>query len=85
MIRLDELGQRNDSSSDNSSVYKRGQADGSSVETNYYRSSSDQTNLLAQFAFTDDPSVCPRLYGDKLSDEPSFYVVRLDSLSCVYT
>ena len=27
MIRLEELGQRKDSSSDNSSVYKRGQAD----------------------------------------------------------
>ena len=35
MIRLDELGQgRGDSSSDNSSVNKRGQADGTSVKTN---------------------------------------------------
>ena len=33
MIRLDELGQRKDSSSDNSSVYKRGKADGLSVKT----------------------------------------------------
>ena len=48
MIRLDELGQlRKDSSSDDSSVYKRGQADGSCVKTNYLRSLSVQTNLLA--------------------------------------
>ena len=33
MIRLDELGQRRDSSSHNSSAYKRGQADGSSVSS----------------------------------------------------
>ena len=38
---------RKNSSFDNSSVYKRGQADGSSVKTNYRRSSSVQTNLLA--------------------------------------
>ena len=46
---LDELEQRKDTSSDNWSVYKRGQADGSSVKRNYLRSSSVQTktNLLA--------------------------------------
>ena len=33
----------------------------------------------------DDPSVCPRLYTDELPDELSFFVVRLDSSSCVYT
>ena len=33
----DELGQRSSSSSDNSSVYKYGQTDGSSVQTNYRR------------------------------------------------
>ena len=38
---------RKDSSSNNSTVYIRGQADGSSVKTNYLRSSSVQTNLLA--------------------------------------
>ena len=38
------------------------------------RSSSVQTNR---------PSA--RLYTDGLSDEPSFYEVRLDSSSCVYT
>ena len=47
MIRLDELGQGKGSSCDNSSVYKKGQADGSSVKTNYLRSSSVQTNWLA--------------------------------------
>ena len=34
MTRVDELGQRKDSSSDNWFVYKRGQAQGSSVQTN---------------------------------------------------
>ena len=43
-----KLGQRKDSSSDNSSVYKRGQTDGSSVKTNYLRSSFVQTNLPRQ-------------------------------------
>ena len=47
MIRLDGLRQGKDSSSDNSSVYKLGQADRSSVKTNYLHSSSVQTNLLA--------------------------------------
>ena len=48
MIRLDELRQGKDSSSDNSSVYssyKHGQADGSSVKTNNLRSLSFQTCL----------------------------------------
>ena len=76
---------RKNSLSDNSTVYKRGQADGSFVKTSYLRSSSVQTNLLAQFALTDDPSACPRLYTDELLDELSFYVVRLDGSSCVYT
>jgi hypothetical protein len=39
-IRLDELGQAKGSSSSSSSVYKRGQTDGSSVKTNYLHSSS---------------------------------------------
>ena len=48
MIRLVKLGPGKDSTSDNLSVYKHGQADGSSVKTNYLvRSSSVQTNLLA--------------------------------------
>ena len=49
MIRLVKLGLGKDSTSDNLSVYKHGQADGSSVKTNLYlvRSSSVQTNLLA--------------------------------------
>ena len=38
---------RKNSSSNNRTVYKRGQADGSSVKTNYLRSSSVQTDLLA--------------------------------------
>ena len=47
MIRLEELGQGIDSSSNNLSVYKHGQADGSSVKTNYLCSWSVQTNLFA--------------------------------------
>ena len=66
MICLSELGQGKDSSSDNSSVYKHGQADGSSVKTNYLRSSSVQTNLLAYFVLTDDPSVCINAAQDEL-------------------
>ena len=38
---------RKNSSFNNWTVYERGQADGSSVKTNYLRSSSVQTNLLA--------------------------------------
>ena len=47
MIRLDELGQRKDGTSNNSSVYKRGQADASFIKTNYLPSSSLQMHLLA--------------------------------------
>jgi hypothetical protein len=47
IIRLDELGQRKDSSSHNSSVYKHGRVDGSSVKTDYRCNASVQTNLLA--------------------------------------
>ena len=67
MIHLDELGQRRDSSSHNSSAYKRGQADGSSVKTNYLRSSPVQTNFLALFVLTDDPSACINAVQDELS------------------
>ena len=66
MIRLDELRQGKGSSSDNSSVYKHGQADGSSVKTNYLRSSSLQTNLLAYFVLKDNPSVCINAAHDEL-------------------
>ena len=43
MIRLDELGQGKYSSSNNSSLYKHGQADEPSVKTNYLRSSFFQS------------------------------------------
>ena len=67
MIRLVKLGPGKDSTSDNLSVYKHGQADGSSVKTNYLvRSSSVQTNLLSYFVSTDDPSVCINAIQDKL-------------------
>ena len=58
MVRLDERGQRKDSSSDNSSVYKRRQADGSSVKTNYLHSSSVQTSDELACVVRLDISIC---------------------------
>ena len=66
MIRPDELGQGKDSSSNNSSVYKNGQAGKSSDKTNYLRSFSVQMNLLAYFLLTDDPSMCINAAQDEL-------------------
>ena len=67
MIRLEELEQGIDSSSNNLSVYKHRQADGSSVKMNYLCSwSVIQTNLLAWFVLTDNPSVCINAAQDKL-------------------
>ena len=51
MIRLSVLGQGKDSSSDNSSVYKHGQADGSCVKTNYVEFvCSDELACVARLA-----------------------------------
>ena len=44
IIRLGRAWEMNGSSSDNQSVYKHGQADGSSIQTSYRNSSSFQTN-----------------------------------------
>ena len=48
MIRLDELGRGIDSSSHNSSAYKRGQADGSSVKTNYLGRTCHRKGLVIE-------------------------------------
>ena len=60
-------------SSDNSSGYKHGQADGSSVKANYLR----------RTVLTDDPSVCPRLYTDEFRRT---FVLRSSSafIQCLY-
>ena len=55
---------RDDSSSDNPSVYKCGQTDELSTKFVY------QDELSRKFAWTDDPFVCPH-YTDRLSDELS--------------
>ena len=44
IIRLGRAWAKNDSSSDNPSVYKYGQADGSSIQTSYRDNPSCQTN-----------------------------------------
>ena len=46
IIRVDELGQGKDGSSDNSFACKREQADGSSVKTNYVHSSSACSRMV---------------------------------------
>ena len=63
----------------------RGQAAGSSVKTNKLSAKFVRPDdLPEQFVLTDDPSACLRLYTNKLSYELSFYIVPLDSLSCVF-
>ena len=61
---------RNGSSSDNPSVYKYGQADGSSVLTTYPRWFVSKIGVSRYFVCMDDPSACP--YTDGLSDELPF-------------
>ena len=73
----------NDTSSDNSSGYKYGHADRSSVQTAYLDNSSEVTDELSKWNIgADDPSVCPYLYTDELSDELSL-LAQLVSISSI--
>ncbi len=54
------------SSSDHSSVYKRGETDRSSVNMNYTRKFVWLDELCRSFILTDDLSVCPCLYTEEL-------------------
>ena len=47
-----------------------GQTDGLSIKTNNLLSSSLVVELSREFVLTDNPSVCPYLYSEGLSDEP---------------
>ena len=58
IIRLGRAWAKNGSSSDNPSVYKHGQADGSSIQTSYHDSPSCQTNYPGELVKTDDLSLC---------------------------
>ena len=58
IIRLGRAWAKNGSWSDNPSVYKYGQTDGSSIQTSYRDSPSCQTNYHGELVKTDDPSLC---------------------------
>jgi len=68
--RLGRTWAKNGSSSDNPSVYKYGQADGSSVLTSYPRWFVSKNVVSRYFVCMDDPSACP--YTDGLSDKLPF-------------
>ena len=55
------------------SVYKYAQEDGSSIHTSYRDSPSYETKHRGKLVKTDDPSTCPFLYTDGLSDELPFF------------
>ena len=57
-IRLERAWAKNGSSPDNLSLYKHGQADGSSIQTSYRDSPSCQTNYHGELVKTDDLSLC---------------------------
>ena len=78
MLETDELGQRKDGSSANSSAHKRGKEGGSSVKMNYLRSSSwpSQFNLVPGYEVLPLRKTLGTRWGEFMH---TFYVVRLDN------